>query len=200
MIIGVISTIFSSLGIYGFFTDNLFLLYLGMIFVILEHCIGILSGQEKGLTTVWMALLISFGMTAGGMNLLQAIALCLCFEGTICFILGLIVMFSSGTYNQSKQDIDNNNKEKIIQDLMTKSGLSEQICTDVFEILVCFAYNDKELAYSKINNQLVPHLRETQDIGSIGVAFGMLINEKALTQEESTQYSSKLIEELIINE
>lgn len=47
MIIGIVSTIFSTLGIYGFFTGNLFLLYLGMFFVIIEHLIGIYTGQEK---------------------------------------------------------------------------------------------------------------------------------------------------------
>lgn len=103
MIVGIISTIFSSLGIYGFFSGNLFLLYLGMTCVIIEHVIGILLGEEKGLTTVWMSLLVSFGLMAGGINWLQAIAVCLCFEGTICFVLGLVMIVFFANYTSKNE-------------------------------------------------------------------------------------------------
>ena len=201
MILGICSTIFAGLGIYGFFNDNLTLLYIGMGCVILEHLIGILSKQQKSLTTVWLALLASFGMMAGGIYWLEALALCLCFEGVICFVLGLIMIIMFGTYLNKKQSNEKtNNSEETIQEFMAKSGLSKIICTDIFEILVCFSYENKDLAYSKIDNQLIPHLKESADIGSIGVAFGMLIDKSALSEEESQNYSSKLIEELILNE
>lgn len=103
----------------------------------------------------------------------------------------------------NKNDTGNNNNdnhEEIVQELMAKSGLSKQICTDIVEIFLCFSFNDRNSAYSKIESQLIPHLKETQDIGNIGIAFGMLIDEKALTQEEATNYSSKVIENLITNE
>lgn len=107
--------------------------------------------------------------------------------------------YNSLQCNYPQNNSNNNNNEKIIQELMTRSGLPRQICTDIFEILVCFTYNDKDLAHSKISTQLIPHLKELNDIGSIGVAFGMLVGENALTSEESTNYSSKLIEELVVN-
>lgn len=108
--------------------------------------------------------------------------------------------YNSLQCNYPQNDSSINDNEKIIQELMIKSGLPKQICTDVFEILVCFTYNDKELAHSKINTQLIPDLKELNDIGCIGIAFGMLIGENALTNEESTNYSSKLIKELVMNE
>ncbi len=108
--------------------------------------------------------------------------------------------YNSLQCNYPQGDSTDSRSNKIIQELIKKSGLSEQLCTDIFEILVCFSYNDKELAHSKINTQLIPHLKDTNDIGIIGIAFGMLIGENALTQEESTRYSSHLIEELIMNE
>lgn len=201
MIVGTVSTIFSLLGIYGFFAGNLFLLYLGMICVILEHGIGIFSGQEKGLTTVWLALFASLVMMARGTNWLQSIALCLCFESTIMFILGfLLIIFNKLALSKTQTNTNSiSNSEEIIQELMTKSGLSRQLCTDVYDILFCFLYDNKELAYSKIDNQLIPHLKETNDVRSVGIAFGMLIDDNALNAEESKCFSEKLIKELIIN-
>ena len=199
MIIGIISTILSSLGIYGFFCGNMFLLYIGMVSVILEHVIGIYTGQEKSLSTVWIAILVSFGMMIGGINWLQALALCLCFEGTVCFVLGIVLMlFVNNAIQKSDNEIDKS--EEIIEELMTKSGLSKQICTDVYQILTCFLYNDSQLAYDKIDNLLIPHLEESNNIGNVGIAFGMLIGENALSKEESTAYSSKVIETLIEKE
>ena len=132
----------------------------------------------------------------------------------LIIVFTLISIHATGKNNQNNikefynslqcnypQDASTDNHDSaIIQELMKKSGLSEQLCTDIFEILICFSYNDKELAHSKINTQLIPHLKDTNDIGIIGIAFGMLIGENALTQEESTRYSSHLIEELIMNE
>lgn len=104
MILGIISTIFAGLGIYGFFSGNLFWLEIGMICVIIEHIIGIVKKEQKSLNTVWIALLVSFGLMAGGVNPFEAIAICLCFEGVICFVLGLVIMILF--YNMQK----NNNK------------------------------------------------------------------------------------------
>lgn len=96
MILGICSTIFAGLGIYGFFNDNLTLLYIGMGCVILEHLIGIMSGEQKGLSTVWLSLLASFGMMAGGLPWLESFAVCLCFEGVIAFVLGVILLIFIG--------------------------------------------------------------------------------------------------------
>lgn len=107
MILGIISFVFGLLGIYGFFINNLFLLFLGMGITILEHAIGIFAGGQKGLTTIWLSLLCSFGMAIGGYNWIQAIAICLCFENVICFILGglLLIVVGKKMYKQENIDI-----------------------------------------------------------------------------------------------
>lgn len=103
MILGIIVTVFSVLGIYGFFAENFILLYIGMTLTIVEHIIGITSGQEKGLTTVWFALLFALGMIFAGVNWLNAIAVCLCFESSICFTLGLILVLTSRRFIKSEK-------------------------------------------------------------------------------------------------
>lgn len=92
MILGTISFILSCLGIYGYFSENFILLYIGLGAVIVEHFIGIYSGEQKGLSTVWLAIICAVGMIIGGFNPLNAIALCLCFEGSICYVLGIILI------------------------------------------------------------------------------------------------------------
>lgn len=130
---------------------------------------------------------------------------------SFAFFMLLLGFSSTGNTENNKQEfihtlncnnIEDSNSEqsKIIQELVDKSGLSYELCTDVFEILVCFLYNDKKLAYSKIEEQLIPHLKKNPNIGDIGIAFGMLIAENALSEEESKKYSSRLIEELMMNE
>ena len=114
MILGIIVTIFSLLGIYGFFSGNFVLLIIGMIFVIIEHVIGITSGEEKGLTTVWLAILFAIGMIFAGVNWIYAIAVCLCFESSICFLGGLLLLaFMKKKMFPSKKEIhdDTNDNE-----------------------------------------------------------------------------------------
>ena len=204
MIVGIISTIFSSLGIYGFFTGNLFLLYLGMLCVIIEHTIGIISKQERGLTTVFIALIISIILMINGINWLQAIAICLCFEGTICFILGCIMMILIGNKMKSAPN-DNSNgfsdaeKQEIILELMDKSNLSKEICSTIFDILVLFKANYRDYAYKKIEKDLIPLLEYEKEPSSVGIAFGMLIDQIALSKEEADAYSNKVIKNMINN-
>lgn len=204
MVLGIISTIFSSLGIYGFFTGNLFLLYFGMLCVIIEHIIGIISKQEKGLATVFIALIVSIILMINGTNWLQAIAICLCFEGTICFILGCIMMILVGNKMKSASN-DNSNvfsdteKQEIIRELMDKSNLSKEICSTVFDILVLFKANYRDYAYKKIEKELIPLLEHEKSPSNVGVAFGMLIDQIALSKEEADTYSNKVIENMINN-
>lgn len=110
MVLGIIVTIFSLLGIYGYFSSNFVLLYIGLAFVILENIIGITSGEQKSLSTVWFALLFAIGMIFAGVNWIKAIAVCLCFESAICFFLGLILMVFMG--KSMKKTIDKNNEEQ----------------------------------------------------------------------------------------
>lgn len=102
MILGAITTIVSILGIIGFYINNFILLYLGLFSAIIEHSIGIYTGEEKSLITVWFALLIALGFIFSGMNWLKAIAICLCFENVLCFILGSILMIFMVRKNTNK--------------------------------------------------------------------------------------------------
>ena len=95
MILGIITFIFSTIGIYGFYTNNFIFLYFGLSFVIIQHIIGIVTGKEKSLSIVWIAIIVAVGLTISGMNFLTAIAICLCFENTILFIPALILMLIS---------------------------------------------------------------------------------------------------------
>ncbi len=118
MILGIVTSIFAGLGIYGFFNDSLTLLYIGMGFVIFEHLVGILSGQQRGFSTAWLALFISFGLMISGVYWLEAIAVCLCFEGLICFILGLLMLVIAGTHSAEKNRKENNMKKNIFGKLI----------------------------------------------------------------------------------
>lgn len=92
MILGIIVFILSSLGIYGFFTNNLFFLYIALVAIILEYLIGYFSAQLKSLAPIWLTFIVAFGMICAGFNWLIAISICLCFENVILFILGIIMM------------------------------------------------------------------------------------------------------------
>ena len=201
MILGIVSTIFSSLGIYGFFSGNLFLLYLGMTFVIIEHCVGLFSGQEKSLITVWFAFLVSFGMAAGGVNWFQALALCLCFEGTIGFVLGIALMLFCGALLYKKDNANNTShfqdKENVIKNLMDRTGLSEIICTNCYDILLLAQYHSKEEAKKMIDDTLIPHLKQEQIMSNVGIALGMLVNDMLLTNDEAKELTVQTINEMI---
>lgn len=102
MIIGTVVFIFCILGIYGYYSGNLFLTYLGLILAVLEHVIGISTGEEKGLTSVWIAFFCALVMTFAGNNFIKSIAICMCFENVICFVLGMIMIVIFGTLSNKK--------------------------------------------------------------------------------------------------
>ena len=97
--LAIIIFILSSLGIYGFFCGNLTLLYIGFGAVCIEHFLGISSGEEKGITTIIIALSVAVAMIIRGYGVLISIAICMCFESTICFALGFILMVVLGISN-----------------------------------------------------------------------------------------------------
>lgn len=84
----------------------------------------------------------------------------------------------------------------IVSELSEKSGLSSELCTDIFYILVCFQENNRELAYTKITT-LINHLKDENKIGNVSIAFGMLISNIGLTEEEANQYSTQVIDEMV---
>ena len=135
------------------------------------------------------------------------------------FILAIFVLLSIGKtgknnqnnvlefYNSLKanypnEDTDNNKEnktytpEQIIKELVKQSGLSKDVCTDIYQILITFMQN-KDLAYKKIETSLIPDLIAENNIGNVGIAFGMLINENGLTKEESIKYSETVMQEIV---
>lgn len=98
--IGLISCVLAVIGICGFFAQNLVLLYVGFVAVIVEHFIGIVSGQQKGITTLVIASTIALLISSCGVAFLDAIAICMCVESIICNIGGLILI--AMMYNKNK--------------------------------------------------------------------------------------------------
>lgn len=111
--------------------------------------------------------------------------------------------FNSTSYMYySKLSIDNitedtlNNPEDIVPELMKRSGLSEQICTDCATIGYISLSDGKNKAMELVYSTLIPHLKEEGNIYNVGVAFGMLINEHFLTEQESLAFSKKIMMEM----
>lgn len=96
MVIGFVVFIFCILGIYGYFDGNIILTYIGLILAVLEHIWGITSGQQKGFSTGWIAIICAIGMSCGGYNILESIAICMCFENVIIFSLGILLFIVTG--------------------------------------------------------------------------------------------------------
>lgn len=95
--------------------------------------------------------------------------------------------------NQSNFD----NSIIYIRRLMKKSGLSELICTDIFNILIEFINNNSDTAYAKIYSDLIPHLKEENILKNVGIAIGMLVDDIALSENEALQITQKIIEEML---
>lgn len=111
----------------------------------------------------------------------------------LTLITWLISFFIYGT--KIKEEISS---DEVIFDLMKKSNLPYIVCKDIFNILNSFQQKESEIAYKQINNELIPHLK-TGSIGNVGIAFGMLIDEIALTDEEAVNFSTSLMSEMLQN-
>ena len=98
----IIIFIFCILGIAGYFNDILWLTYVGMGLGIVDHILGVLSGMQKSLNTLWLAILFGIGMSFAGNGLLQSIAICICFENVISVTLGLVLMIITGIINSRR--------------------------------------------------------------------------------------------------
>lgn len=89
MILNIITFIFSILGIIGFYNNNDILLYIGMVMVLFEMIIGILSGQLRTIGTYILASIIGVIFTQ---NIIKGIAIGLCFESVIMTIGGWLLL------------------------------------------------------------------------------------------------------------
>ena len=118
----------------------------------------------------------------------------------IIVLLGIILIIISFVLKKVKMnqyDVLDDKTKNIINELMKKSNLPQNICTDVYLILLQFSKNNKNSAYNLINEILIPDLKDNNHTGDIGIAFGMLVDKIALSQEEAQNYSIKIINDMI---
>ena len=118
----------------------------------------------------------------------------------IIFLLGFLLIFIGMKLKKIKvnqYELLDNNSKIIINQLMIKSNLPQNICTDIFVILKQFQNGQRDTAYNTINTTLKSDLITNNHISDVGVAFGMLIDSIALTQEEAIQYSTKIMNEMV---
>lgn len=118
----------------------------------------------------------------------------------IIFLVGFLLIFIGMKLKKIKvnqYELLDNNSKIIINQLMIKSNLPQNICTDIFVILKQFQNGQRDTAYNTINTTLKSDLITNNHISNVGVAFGMLIDSIALTQEEAIQYSTKIMNEMV---
>ena len=109
----------------------------------------------------------------------------------------IIISFLLKKIKLNQYDVLNREAKNVINELMKKSQLPQNICTDVYMILLQFSNNNKKNAYEYINEMLIPDLIKNNHTGDVGIAFGMLIDEIGLTQEEATNYSVEVMNMIV---
>lgn len=118
----------------------------------------------------------------------------------IAIFLGItliIIPFLLKKIKLNQYDVLNREAKNVINELMKKSQLPQNICTDVYMILLQFSNNNKKNAYEYINEMLIPDLIKNNHTGDVGIAFGMLIDEIGLTQEEAKNYSVEVMNMMV---
>lgn len=109
----------------------------------------------------------------------------------------IIISFLLKKIKLNQYDVLNREAKNAINELMKKSQLPQNICTDVYMILLQFSNNNKKNAYKYINEMLIPDLIKNNHAGDVGIAFGMLIDEIGLTQEEAKNYSVEVMNMMV---
>lgn len=61
--------------------------------------------------------------------------------------------------------------QAVIDELMKRSNLPQNICTDIYMILIQFSKNNRDNAYSLIAEELIPDLKSNNHPGDVGIAF-----------------------------
>ena len=107
--IAFIITVVTTAGIIGFYQDFYITMYIGAILTTIELFIGYYSGQLKSL---WLSVFSCFiGMIATN-NILNGIAIGLCFENTISYILGIIFDFFILFFTNKENKLQNETLKK----------------------------------------------------------------------------------------
>lgn len=109
----------------------------------------------------------------------------------------IIISFLLKKIKLNQYDVLNREAKNTINELMKKSQLPQNICTDVYMILLQFSNNNKKNADKYINEMLIPDLIKNNHAGDVGIAFGMLIDEIGLTQEEAKNYSVEVMNMMV---
>lgn len=109
----------------------------------------------------------------------------------------IIISFLLKKIKLNQYDVLNREAKNAINELMKKSQLPQNICTDVYMILLQFSNNNKKNAYKYINQMLIPDLIKNNHAGDVGIAFVMLIDEIGLTQEEAKNYSVEVMNMMV---
>ena len=109
----------------------------------------------------------------------------------------IIISFLLKKIKLNQYDVLNREAKNAINELMKKSQLPQNICTDVYMILLQFSNNNKKNAYKYINEMLIPDLIKNNHTGDVGIDFGMLIDEIGLTQEEAKNYSVEVMNMMV---
>ncbi len=98
MAFGIITTIISLLGIYGWFTGHPTLVIIGGVAAIIEILIGLFSGALRSILTSVIAVVAGgFYISSLGGPFWFGALLGLCFENAIMQILGYITVFALGS-------------------------------------------------------------------------------------------------------
>ena len=88
MIVGLVIFIFCCLGIYGYYSDNYVLTYIGFLLNLIDNIICVLSGTQKNMTTLIFACIIGYFVIS---NSWLGVSLAACYENTIFYVIGIIV-------------------------------------------------------------------------------------------------------------
>lgn len=125
--LGIIELIFSIIGIYGFFTQNLIYTVIGLVSIIICDFIDIfIIGHNP--TTIFLVTLLAIGASICNKNPLYTFTIALCGENlimTICslpfIIMGLIKFFKGKMQKNNKireKNIENNKYKELANIIM----------------------------------------------------------------------------------
>lgn len=126
--LGIIELVFSIVGVYGFFTENLICIIIGLIAIIICDFIDIfISGHNP--TTILLACILAIGASIANKNPLSSFTIALCGENfimTIITILMVIISFFISILKKDNKEKQENNFKKV-SDNANKESLNSII-------------------------------------------------------------------------
>lgn len=90
-----------------------------------------------------------------------------------------------------------NSSESIINTYMKRSGLSKEVCTYIYNILILAQNGDNYSARKMIHDVLIPQLKSENIVSNVGIAFGMLTNDILLAQDEAEILAKQIMSEMV---